>query len=588
MKSITYLVGDIPTFRTYLEFQILPVAEASKSVLVQVFSSRPEKKALGRIINEIEKYLPNALIVGSTTVGEIIHGQLKVRTVVVSFLFFNETLLMPFVISDPSGAEFEAGRSLMQKISSVAGIAGILMLATPQSISVSKLLSGMSAEHFDVPVFGGGAGVYDPNMLSMIFLGGKILTKGAIAVAFLSDTLQICTRTFLGWRPLSKEMTITEADGILLKKIDGERAFDVYSRYLNIPNDQEFFSNALEFPILLHKNGEMLARVPLFVTEDGCIGFLADLESGETFHIGYGEPELILNNSESIQRELIDFQPDSILLYSCICRRFLLQDDVNLVIQMFDNIAPTSGFYTYGEFIARNKDILLLNSTIVVVGLREGDWDRHHRPEQPSDPAGNSPPPRDNDPFSATHSQIITRLLHFISVVTSELEDANRELKRISGIDSLTQISNRLKLDETLQNELSRSARYGTDLSVLMIDVDHFKEVNDTFGHLIGDMVLMELAGILKSNIRESDTVGRWGGEEFLAVLPQTGPINARTVAEKIRNAVEEATFSEVTHITCSIGTASFQPEDDKEMLLSHADAALYHAKNKGRNRVEG
>lgn len=419
----------------------------------------------------------------------------------------------------------------------------------------------------------------------MIFLGGSFLTEGAIAVAFLSKSLHICVRTFLGWRPLSKEMTITEADGALLKKIDGERAFDVYSRYLNIPNDKEFFANALEFPILIQKDGEMLARVPLFVTEDGCIGFLADVEPGEKFHIGYGEPDLILNHSESIQRELFDFQPNSILLYSCICRRFLLQDDVNLVIRMFDNIAPTSGFYTYGEFISQNNRILLLNSTIVAVGFREGEWDQRL---QPSHAASTQPSSLANDPFSATHSQIITRLLHFISVVTSELEDANRELKRISGIDALTQVSNRLKLDEILQDELSRCARYGTDLSILILDVDHFKEVNDTFGHLVGDMVLIKLGGILKSSIRGSDTVGRWGGEEFLMILPQTGLESARKVAEKIRIAVEEAEFPEVTHITCSIGAALYQAGDNKEKLLSDADAALYHAKNGGRNRVEG
>lgn len=583
MKSLTYLVKDIPTLRAFLESQALRSSEAAESVLVQVFSSSPDRKILGHIANEISECIPKAVVVGSTTVGEIIRGQPRVKTIVLSFSFFNETVLKPYIIANPAGTEFEAGKNLVKKISSLKGIAGMLLLATPQSISVSKLFSGMSGESFDFPVFGGGAGVYNPKATSMIFLGGQVLDKGAIAVVFLSKSLHIYTKTFLGWRPLSKEMTITEASGRLLKKIDGQRAFDVYSRYLNIPNDEHFFANALEFPILIEKNGLMIARVPFFVTDDGSIGFLADIEPGDKFHIGYGEPDLILGHSESIKEELCNFAPDSIFLYACICRRFLLQDDESLEIQTFDHIAPTAGFYTYGEFVKHNDRMLLLNSTIVVVGLREGNRDQNNRLElfeKATDLSVSS------DPFSATHSRIIKRLLYFIGVVTSELEEANQELKRISSIDKLTQIGNRLKLDEVLEHELSIVARYGTALSVLILDIDHFKEVNDKFGHLTGDLVLTQLAGILKSCVRVSDTVGRWGGEEFLVILPQTRLENARKAAEKIRASVEKAKFPEVGHITCSLGAASFYEGDDSKSLLSRADIALYHAKSNGRNQV--
>ncbi len=583
MKSLTYLVRDIPTLRAFLESQALRSSEAAKSVLVQVFSSSPDREILGRITNEISECIPKAVVVGSTTVGEIIYGQPRVRTIVLSFSFFDETVLKPFLIADPAGTEFEAGKNLIEKVSSFNEIAGMLLFATPQSISVSKLFNGMSEEGFDFPVFGGGAGVYDPKAASMIFLGGQVLDKGAIAVVFLSKSLHIYTRTFLGWRPLSKEMTITEASGRLLKKIDGQRAFDVYSRYLNIPNDEHFFANALEFPILIEKNGLMIARVPFFVTDDGSIGFLADIEPGDKFHIGYGEPDLILGHSESIQQDLYNFAPNSIFLYACICRRFLLQDDENLEIQTFDHIAPTAGFYTYGEFIKHKNSMFLLNSTIVVVGFREGKREQSSRPELFEKATDLS---IDSDPFSATHSRIITRLLHFIGVVTSELEEANQELKRISSIDKLTQIDNRLKLDEVLEHELSISTRYGTALSVLILDIDYFKEVNDKFGHLTGDLVLTQLAGILKSCVRINDTVGRWGGEEFLVILPHTRLEDARKAAEKIRVSVEKAEFPKVGHITCSLGASSFYEGDDSKSLLSRADIALYHAKGSGRNQV--
>lgn len=583
MKSLTYLFKDIPKLRTFLESHTLLFSQTAKSVLVQVFSSLPDRKVLGRITDEIREHIPKAVIVGSTTVGEIIDGQPKVRTVVLSFSFFDETILKTFVVADPMGTEFEAGKNLIREINSMEGVAGVLLFATPQSMSVSKLFRGMSEEKFDFPAFGGGAGVYDPNAASMIFLGRQAVSRGAICVAFLSKSLHVYTRTFLGWRPLSKEMTITQADGNLLNKIDGQSAFDVYNRYLNIPNDEHFFANALEFPILIQKDGEMIARVPFFVTENGSIGFLADVDSEDKFHIGYGEPNLILSHSESIIKELYDFEPDAIFLYACISRRFLLQDDANLEIQTFNRIAPTTGFYTYGEFIKRNNKMNLLNSTIVIVGVREGE----QNPRRKLELFKNASNLRiSNDPFSATHSRIITRLLHFISVVTSELEEANKELKRVSGIDKLTQINNRLKLDEVLEYEFSISTRYNTGLSILILDIDHFKEVNDTFGHLVGDLVLTQLAGILKSCVRESDTVGRWGGEEFLVILPHTRLEDAKKVAEKIRITVEKTKFQKAGHITCSVGAASFCGGDNSEELLSRADKALYHAKSGGRNRV--
>ena len=586
MRNLTYLVKDIPTLRNYLDCTLVRGnVTTSGSVLIQVFSSLTDREILESITDELLNAIPSAVIVGSTSVGEIIHGQLQVGTTVLAFSFFDETVLKTIAIPNPSGNELEAGKRLVKEINGMGEIAGVLILATPLGIDVARLFSGMSEERFSFPVFGGGAGVYDPNLPSTVFLGREYFSRGAIAVVFLSKQLHICIRTFLGWKPLSKELTITETDGMLLKKIDGERAFDVYNRYLNIQNDENFFENALEFPILVHRNGETIARVPFFVDDKGCIGFLADIQSGEKFHIGYGDPDSILKNSAAVQKELRDFEPDSIFLYACICRRFLLQNAVNLETESFDYIAPTSGFYTYGEFFSSCNSIYLLNSTIVIAAFREGEQGHYSR-QMTFALKDDISTTMENDPFSNKHSRIITRLIHFIGVVTSELEDANRELKRISGIDKLTQIYNRLRLDEILGHELYRSTRYGTDFSVLILDIDHFKKVNDRFGHLVGDMVLVEIGNILKNNVRESDTVGRWGGEEFLIILPETKLADSMIVAEKIRAEVEKAKFPEAKHITCSLGVATFRNGDNQDKLLFRADMAMYEAKNNGRNRV--
>jgi diguanylate cyclase (GGDEF)-like protein len=589
MRSLTYLVTDIPALKDYLgSDEICVSAASSKSVLIQIFPSVTERYLLDQVMDALLSVMPEAVIAGSTSVGEIMHGRLSIGTIVLSISFFDDTLVSAYTVDEPAGRETAAGEELMDRIVHTEGyVAGVLMLATALSMDISKLFDGMALVPFNFPVFGGSAGVYNPNLKSMIFLGKKYIEQGAIAVVLLGEELEIRTRTFLGWNPLSKELTVTEADGLLLKKIDGERAFDVYNRYLDIPNDENFFSKALEFPILVKRNGEWIARVPFFADEDGSIGFLADIESGEKFHIGYGDPDSILRNSYDVQKELYEFVPQSIFIYACICRRFLMQNSVNLETESFDLIAPTAGFYTYGEFIGSEGGIHLLNSTIVIAAFREGDEkDAAARSAVPG--AKNVFGIQEEDPFSNKHSRIVARLLHFIRVITSELESANSELKRLSGIDKLTQADNRQRLDEVLQEELKRNDRYKTGLSAIMLDLDHFKDINDNYGHPVGDMVLKEIAGILKSNVRACDTAGRWGGEEFLIILPQTDLPSAMKAAEKIRSAVEKTEFPVAGHVTCSFGVATVRKEDDPDKLLSRADTAMYDAKKNGRNRVVG
>jgi diguanylate cyclase (GGDEF)-like protein len=129
--------------------------------------------------------------------------------------------------------------------------------------------------------------------------------------------------------------------------------------------------------------------------------------------------------------------------------------------------------------------------------------------------------------------------------------------------------------------------RYGNDLSVILIDVDHFKPINDTYGHLAGDAVLRRIAEILAHHTRSTDVTGRWGGEEFLVIAPQTSLENAAKMAEKLRSGIAGTQFPITGQKTISLGVAAYSPGDDMKKLLARADAALYRAKRSGRDRVE-
>jgi len=182
----------------------------------------------------------------------------------------------------------------------------------------------------------------------------------------------------------------------------------------------------------------------------------------------------------------------------------------------------------------------------------------------------------------ARRDEYLTQLQRY----QKKLEKNNVELQEESLTDALTRIGNRAAFDLRLEEEVYRAQRYGTELSLIMLDIDKFKGYNDSYGHPAGDKVLEKVAELLRSRARPSDFVARYGGEEFTVILPATGRNNARKVAESLRKAVETAKFPNRA-ITISAGVATLDEKlADTTALLQAADDAMYAAKKGGRNRV--
>lgn len=556
----------------------------SSAVLVQVYSASTAPEHFLSISEHIAARLPAAVVVGATTVGEIFAGNLLTGSTVIGITCFMTSSVTAIDMSCDDVSPRQTGVELGQRIAQCSGrIAGVLLLATPLSIDAAAMLQGIESTVGGYPIFGGGAGDYAAMANSLVCAGKQCHSKGVVAVVLTGNDLHVDARTYLGWRPLSKLMRVTKVENLLVKTVDDMPAFDVYQHYLNIPNDENFFLNALEFPFLFERDGLTLARVPVAATADGALQFVADIDEGETFRIGYGDMDLIVNDASDIHQAMTAFSPQAIYLYSCGCRRFLMQSDVDLETQPFESIAPTFGFYTYGEFFS-STSIRLLNSTMVAVGLREGKASGVPSLTPASEASAETPL---GDPYARKHARIVSRLMRFIDTVTSELEASNREITKLSQTDRLTQLPNRARLEQVLEENLQRARRYATPFAVIMLDIDHFKQVNDTYGHLVGDGVLVATAGLLSSHTRTIDTVCRWGGEEFLMVIPSATLNDATLLAEKLRAAIAAHVFPVVGHWTASFGVTAFVPEDDAEKMLHRADVALYAAKHSGRNRVE-
>lgn len=161
------------------------------------------------------------------------------------------------------------------------------------------------------------------------------------------------------------------------------------------------------------------------------------------------------------------------------------------------------------------------------------------------------------------------------------------QLVNQSTIDTLTGIANRTHFNLLFEYSLSVAQREKTSLSLIFFDIDYFKRVNDTYGHLVGDDILRHLANLVKSNLRKSDIIARWGGEEFIVILPKNSLSSASHLAEELRKKIENEEFAVVDRITCSFGVTQYKGGESADELILHLDKLLYRAKANGRNRVE-
>lgn len=195
-------------------------------------------------------------------------------------------------------------------------------------------------------------------------------------------------------------------------------------------------------------------------------------------------------------------------------------------------------------------------------------------------------------PFSA--AIVKARISNHLALrrANKALRVANLKLERLATLDSLTDTFNRRHFMDLLTTEINRHDRYGSDISILMLDIDFFKKVNDTYGHAAGDKALITVVKFIKNTLRETDSIGRLGGEEFAVLLPETNAQKAIILAERLRGGIEDAEIEaengEKFSITASIGLYSeaLGKHCLPEYMLGMADKALYHAKNTGRNRV--
>lgn len=603
MKHRIFIINHVNELTNIWSDETL-LSPLGSRTFVQIYGCHEKSKLVDELCAKVKAHWPQSTVMGIGTEAQIAFGRTLSGSVIVSVMVFEKSSFLSYIVPEDGLSEFEMVEDFKLWLAKLSEKPKCLLLSvTSMTLDAFKLSDEIN--HLlpkGIPILGGGVGSIKNPDHSFIWLDGIKLRRGFSVIALSGESLEIYSKSYLGWKAFSQEMQVTHTEGKLIHQINHRPAVEIYEHYLGIKQDADFLKHINGFPLLYNLEDDYLARVPIRVTESGALCFLSDQEEGSSFRLGYADPTKMVSTARQVQDELYGFLPEAIIVFSCISRAELLGSDIDLETYPYDLIAPVAGYFTVGEFHANSGDLVALNSALVVLGLREGPKQNEENDSAYIQWREGHTEAHIKEHVTVKDPNAVARLVHFISVVTEELKETNKALAQtnlalaksnkalelLSTTDKLTQVYNRLKLDELIHQELTRSNRYGSQFSVILLDVDHFKRVNDAFGHLVGDEILVAIVSVLKNNLaRESDYLGRWGGEEFLIILPENELDQAIKLAVKLCNAIVQSYFVKEIQPTCSFGVTSYQVGDTEDTLLSRVDEALFRAKALGRNRVE-
>ncbi|WP_337523261.1 diguanylate cyclase domain-containing protein [Dialister hominis] len=371
---------------------------------------------------------------------------------------------------------------------------------------------------------------------------------------------------------------------MVIKELD-HIAVNFYEKYLKIDPSVDFDKKTLSFPLVVEKDGVELVRLPMSCRKDGSLVFNIALHVGDKLRMAYGDPNEIINGSRRVLGRIRDFGPQGMLLFSCVVRRYYLKDDVNQILSAYERITPAAGGYTRGEIDRIEGHVYTMNMNLVSAAFREETKD-HKRTI--ADITGD-PSHMENDPALNLDDSLSTVqcLASFITVTSKELSDAYQKLAFVAGHDSLTDLLNRGRIEWVLRHLIEDTNKTHHTFSAIMIDIDSFKHINDTYGHSVGDDVLIRLADIMKNGVRPTDYAGRWGGDEFVILLPDTDIDQSEKVADRMRrNFAEADILPDGKAVTASFGVTTSYEGETLESFYRRMDSALYTAKGAGKNQV--
>ena len=539
-------------------------------LLIQVFLGIPTQEAVEEIQKLLHERFPQAQILGTTTDGAIMGSEaVEEGKTLLAFTQFEQTRLRGTLVETEDGDCAKTGERIAEEL---VGEQTRVIIAFTDGLHTNgeNFLRGFDRHSPNVTVAGGMAGDNGRLQKTFVFTATEWTSDGAVAAALDNPTLTVYSRYNFDWIPVGKQMRVTKSQGNRIYEIDDEPAYEIYARYLGQEVAQRLPASGIEFPLILDRPEATVGRAVTRTFSDGSLSFAGNITEGESIRFGVGNTELIHQNSIENARELNDRPIESIFVYSCMARRHFLGAGVKAELLPLQSLAPTCGFFTYGEFFHSKGETELLNQSMTILALSESDEKRHATIDEQTILRS-----IEQDRFKA--------LAHLSNTVSRELESLNRRLERRieektnkilqqAYTDRLTGLPNRLKLIHNLQE--------ATGKYIVLIDIDNFTSLNDFFGFRVGDFVLKSLGERIDRYLdrREADLY-KLPSDGYAVVhrflKSQEGLRNwLQDFSDYLRHQTIEYNEQSVT-ISVTMGAARIEEGTGG---LAHADLALKHA----------
>jgi diguanylate cyclase (GGDEF)-like protein len=551
------------------------VPASAFSLLIQVFWGSPSLDSLPALQSQLQKLFPSAAVMGVQSAGSIVEGK-AVEEVVVSISAFEKVRLKPLFLTGLSA--LNAGQEVAKTLTEQEP--ALILSFINGRLNGEAFVDGFSGTTPMIPLAGAMAGDALAFQDMCVFDANQVSNQGIVACGFYGD-LQVRQDALFDWQPIGPKFTVTKAKNNVVHEIDNRPVLAFYRDYLGEEVvDRHMPKIAMSFPLIFHKGEHAIARACLEVLEEGALRYAGELETGQTVQFGIGTPHELLKNAANHLNDLQGEPAESVFIYESAGRKLLLEASIEGELALFNRLAPASGFFGYAELSRLEEQNVLLNQTLSYVALSEGEATQ------------SSAQPLKGDAMQSTLADedykavMLQSMAHLTTKLAEGLEQLRRQYQQMAEHDQLTGLYNRYAGERILQAEMERATRTESPFSLAILDIDLFKQVNDTYGHDAGDEVLKAWADYLRQHVRRYDSVVRWGGEEVLVIFPNTTAETAKQVLDKLREGFAEKTFSFGEHITFSGGVAEWKPYLSELELFKRADKALYQAKTYGRNQI--
>ena len=572
MIQMSYRLRSLGDIENCIHFFATSYIPRKHHILISIYTHWNKPETIREMTRLFCDAFPEAEIAGMTTAGGIENGRMHLRQTIVTIQFFEKSDVHAAIYDFSKESMSALGKRALADCQKEKDLSAVLLFLTQQYYDFEPFLTALDKLSKDIPICGGYAHTYLQEDGIYVFTKDAILSRGILLTTFSGD-VKVMTQSVMGWQPLGRTMTITAMDGpLVIRSLDHEPAAYFYQKYLH---STDFEKSQLLFPLVRNAHQFRLAVLPLDAKSNGALQTNVFSHVGDQVQMAYGDPDQVILSSHKALDHIERFVPEGMLLLSCVTRRYFLKEDVNQILSAYGDFCVAPGGYVNGELIRIEGKTQTTNMTLVSISFREGEA-----------PIRNTPKKHHTPVVLGEALSTVQRLATFITETTKELAETQKQLSFAASHDSFTGLLNRGSIEKMLCRCHEDASARQLAFSALMIDLDTFKHINDTFGHNKGDEVIREVAAIMKRMIRPTDFAGRWGGDEFVIILPGTTLANARIVASRLQQAFQTIQLPDHSFLTASIGCTTASPDETEQTFYKRMDDALYLAKEGGRNRI--